>query len=424
MRRQRLYDWLRRGLILLLLASAVLLLRRTGYYDGIRSRLAAPLGIGAEPAAAAESAPPRMGEALLPMSVTVRADADSGRFGAQYDEKSVEAVVRSFAVDLGEALGSAGVPAACTESEMRACLDGCSLALRFDAPMPLELLAGWLGVEMSSAAAGRRAEMLCLSVSDARTRLSCRTAEGDCFLCDTAMSAEGFRSRAGQYAPNGAIYAWESDRVTGGGDLLLLTTPVRAAAARSAVPLPRSAETDAMLAAFGMNRFVASSYSESDGTVVFISEDSTLRIRPTGEVSFRRAALPDASEPGALTDAVSRALAVAEPCIVPMIGDGSLRFAGATVNADQRTVTVWLDYALDGIPVRLTEGHAAEIVLRGGRVLQATLALRQFTQTIERSQLLPWLQAAAIAGSAGGTPELIYADAGASTECMWVIADG
>ncbi len=422
MRRQRLNDWLRRGLILLLLVSAVLLLRRTGYFDGLRGRFAAPLGIGTEPAAA--GALSRTEEALLPVSVTVCADSGSGRFGVQYDDASVEAVVRGFSVDLGEALGSAGVPVPCTEEEFRACLDGCSLALRFVTPVPLELLAGWQGVEMSSEAAGRSAQMLCLSVSDARTRLSCRTAEGDCFLCATAMSAEGFRSRAGQYAPNGALYAWESDRVDGGGDLLLLTTPVRAAEARSSVPLVRATETDAMLTAFGMNRFVASSYSEADGTAVFISEDSTLRIRPTGEVSFRRAGTPEAGEAGALTEAVSRALAVAEPCIVPTIGDGALRFAGATENADQRTVTVQLDYALDGIPVRLTEGHAAEIVLRGGRVLMATLQLRQFTRTIERSQLLPWLQAAAIAGSAGGTPELIYADAGASTECMWVIADG
>ena len=39
MRKQWIRDWGRRLVIAALLASALLLLRRTGYYDGIRSRL-------------------------------------------------------------------------------------------------------------------------------------------------------------------------------------------------------------------------------------------------------------------------------------------------------------------------------------------------------------------------------------------------
>jgi hypothetical protein len=85
---------------------------------------------------------------------------------------------------------------------------------------------------------------------------------------------------------------------------------------------------------------------------------------------------------------------------------------------------VLLDYAVDGIPVRIADGHAAEIVIRGETVVQARLSLRRFTRTAERTELLPCLQAAAIAASAQGRPELIYADAGEATECMWVVTDG
>ena len=77
-----------------------------------------------------------------------------------------------------------------------------------------------------------------------------------------------------------------------------------------------------------------------------------------------------------------------------------------------------------GIPVRLASGHAAEIVMRGSTVVQARLQFRRFARGEERTEMLPWLQAAAIALDAGSVPALIYADAGDATECMWVIADG
>ena len=424
MRKQKLRDWGRRLLIVLLLVSAALLLRRTGYYDGIRSRLGRSLAIRTERSAGADTALPHPIELMTPLAVTVRAAEGGGRFGAQYDAAQTLSVFQRFSVDLSEALGSAGAPAARTQAEFRAGMDRCCVVLHFSSPMPLELLSGWLGVEMTSAAARDAAQVLCLSAAEDEAYLSYRTEDGAYYACTTAVNTEGFRGRAAEYAPNGTLYGWESDRLADGGDFLLLPALPDAPVLQSAVPLPRGEETDALLTALGMNSFLTSSYTEYDGTVVYISDENTTRVSPSGWIFFRRAAAPETGAPEDITTAVSRACQAAEACLGRNSGDGALRFAGVTRNDAQQSFTVLLDYAVDGIPVRLASDHAAELVVRGGKVIQARMLLRQFTRTDVLSELLPALQAAAIAQRAQGRPELVYSETGGATECVWVIENG
>lgn len=424
MRKQILADWGRRLLIAALLVSALLLLRSTGYSDGIRSRLERSRSSRTEQSTGAENTMPHPIEAMTPLSLTVCSTDNGGRYGTAYSALGPAEVFQRFSLDLGEALGSAGAPAPCTEEEFRACLNRCSVVMEFLCPMPLELLSGWLDVEMSSAAAQHSARLLCLSAAETETLLCYQTEEGTRYLCATAVNTEGFRGRTAEYAPNGAIYAWESDRLPDGGDTLLLTELPAPAVISSALPLIRERETDAMLSAVGMNSFVTNSYSEADGTVVYISDEKTMRIDPGGQVFFRRAGTPETRGAVDLTAAVSRAMQIAALCMAPYAGDGALRFAGADVFPEQQSCTVRLDYTVDGIPVHLASGHAAEIVIRGETVVQAQLQLRRFVRTPARTELLPCLQAAAVAAAAQGTPELIYADAGEVTECMWVVVNG
>ncbi len=149
-----------------------------------------------------------------------------------------------------------------------------------------------------------------------------------------------------------------------------------------------------------------------------------MRFSPTGELFFRRAATPAAESTADVADVVSRAWQAAERCLGQLAGDAALRLSGAVYNPSQRSYTVTLDYFVDGIPVRLASGSAGEIVVRDDTVIQARLQLREFTRTQARTKLLPCLQTAAIAERQQRQPELIYADGGEATECMWVMADG
>ena len=419
-RNQKLRDWLRRGAIVLLLISALLLLRHTGYYTGFREMLTG----GAERSESARTDEPAAAPAAIgvrPVAVTVCGPEGGARYGAAYDE-TTEAVLRRFSVDLGEALGSAGDPAPCSEADFRRRLDDCCVCFHFAAPMPLELLADWLGTDLSGAAADSAA-LVCLSVSGTETVLSYRTPEGEYYICSTAAKPDGLRARAAEYPPNGAQYAWETDRI-GDGDALILPNAPAPAVVKSALALPAGAERDALLTAMGMNSFVASSYTEADGTVVYVNDETTLRLSPGGTAVFRRASGPDTRGYDSMTASADAAWKLIERSIGATAEDAVLCLSGVRWNESQHTYTVFADYMVDGIPVSLASGHAAEIVMRGETVLQARLQFRRFTKTEERTHLLPWLQAAAIALERGSSPALAYADAGEATECMWVIADG
>lgn len=419
MREQKLRDWLRRGLIVLLLASALLLLRSTGYYDGFREMLVGQ----SERTETVSGAAPQASVSVLPVAVTVRGPDSGARYGAAYDGESTSAVLRRFSVDLGEALGSADNPTEIGEADYRLQLDGCCVCFHFAFPLPLNLLSGWLGTEMSGAAAADSAVTVCLCASETDTKLCYRTPEGMYFSCATAAKPDALRSRSAEFPPNGALYAWESDRLEGCESLLLQDAP-HPAVVTSAVELPNGEETNALLQTMGMNSFVTNSYSEADGTIVFVHEETSLRINPTGTVFFRRAADQNEHGDAALSEAVNAAWRTAEQTIGSSCGDGGLLFAGVSINETKQTRTVLLDYVVDGIPVRLASGHAAEIVLSGNTVIQARLQLRRFSRTEEQTTLLPYLQAAAIAAAQQAEPELIYADAGTETACIWVIADG
>ena len=422
MTKQKAIDWLRRGAIVALFVTALLLLRHTGYYTGFRDML---MG-GAETGGSAETGAgelPRAAVNVQPLAVTVCGPEGGARYGAAYDENTAT-VFRRFSVELGEALGSADSPVEIDEAAFRESLSGCGVSFRFAAPLQLRLLAGWLGTEMSGAAAQDSAALICLAASETEVALCYRTAEGSAFRCATAARPEALRARTAEYPPNGALFAWETDRVEDG-DFLMLQTPPAPAVVKSAVTLPQAEERDALLRAMGMNSFVASSYTEADGTVVYVNDETSLRLNPSGTVFFRRAASPDAGDGGAdLAAAADIAWRAAERSIALSCGDAALTFSEASYSESQRTVTVYLDYTLNGIPVSLSSGHAAEIVLRGETLIQARLQLRSFALTEETTTLLPYLQAAAIAAARDAEPALEYVDVGDAMECMWVIANG
>ena len=289
MRKLTLRDLGRRALIALLLVSALLLLRSTGFYAGFREKLRADRIESGQSADAGTSAATHTAVSVQPIAVMICASDGGARYGTAYDGETTAAAFRRFSVDLGEALGSADAPAAISEETFRETLSACGVCVRFANPVPLRLLSGWLGTEMIGAAAGDSAATVCLSASEEQTVLSYRTPEGGAYRCATAVRPEGLRSHTEEYSPNGAIYAWESERLADGGDAVILPGAPQPAAVKSAVVLPFGEETDALLRTMGMNSFMASSYTEADGTVVYVYEENSLRISASGAAFFIQA---------------------------------------------------------------------------------------------------------------------------------------
>ena len=412
----------RKLLILTLLVSAALLLRETGYLSGISRRFRP--GESTDMTNAASLADPRPAGMAQPQAAVV-CGADGGRYGATYDREAVMGVFQRFSVDIVEALGSAGPPESMTPEDFQDCLSRNGVLLRFYGSQPLALLSVWLGGEMRGEAATYRAQLLCLCADGEEVALCFRTEEGDYYRCTTAVSQEGLQARTGEYTPNGAGYAFELPLLSGSdGCAVILDGAVRSAVVQCGIPLPSGEETDALLEAVGMNSYGARSYTEGDGTVVFVGDGMTLRLAPTGAVSFRRTGAAGNAGSYSLTGAVTAAWALAEQSIGKSCGDAVLFLADVQENEGQRMCTVSLDYAVNGIPVRIADRHAAQIVFQDGVPVQAALTFRRYMLTEEQETLLPGLQAAAMAAKADATAELIYPDGGESMHCIWVKSDG
>jgi len=425
MNKQTLLSIGRKLLIIALLAGAVFLFRETGYSAAVQKKLLPASAESTVQGTGAEQGSTKPNGTAQPMAAVVCLP-EGGRFGAAYHAETVNAMFYRFSAELGEALGSAGTPTEMTETDFyEACLGGCGVYLRFFCPQPLTLLAAWLGTEISSPAENDQAELLFLRMAESDVELCYRNEAGTYYRCTTAVGTEGLRSRMAEYSPNGISFAFENRLFSGSdGCMPVMEEMEERPTLKVSVPLPAGEELNALLQAMGMNSFVASDYSEADGTVVFVDEESTLRLSPTGSMYYRRSVLPARSEPQTLTDAVSIAWQVAEGSIGKSCGDAVLIFSGLEYTEAQNTVTVLLDYAVEGIPVRLAEGHAAEIVLRGKEIVSARLMFRRCALTEETALLLPFLQANAIAAAENATAELVYAGGGETMSCVWVKADG
>lgn len=413
----------RKALIVLLFTAAVLLLRETGYYAGLREKLQHG-GERQETLAGTESTgSARPAGAVQPMAAVVNLGG-SEHWGAVYDAERVTEIFRRFSADFAEALGSAELPEPLSEDRLYACLNSCGVYLRFYCSQPLELLSAWLGTEASREAAGRSAELMCLCADGGETLLCCRTAEGDCFCCKTAVSAERLCERTAEYSADATQYAFENKSLQGGDGCAVLCGGSRTVpAVNCAVPQLGTAEMNALLQSVGMNSYVTGSYTEADGTAVYIDEESTLRLSPAGSMNYRCPAFPAAEETRTLSEAVTLAWQTAENCMGASCGDGTLIFAGASCGENGR-YTVCFDYAVNGIPVHFASGHGAEIVLRGDRVIQARMQLCSFTVGEEMTALLPDLQAFAIAAAGDASAALCYTAGGETMYCNWVRADG
>lgn len=415
----------RRSLIVLLLVTAVLLLCRTEYYAGLRESIEGRRSQRLSAAAPAGTAvSERPAGTVQPMAAVVNTES-GGHFGTIYGEEDVAAVFQRFSADLGEALGSAGTPAGIAEEQFVAALSDCSVFLRFYCPQPMELLAAWLGAEANGGLVGCSAELLCLSVAQGKALLYWRDADGNYFCSETAASSERLRSRIAEYNGNGARYAYEEPLLNGGDSCGVLLAGVRTArTVRCTVPQYSDNETDQLLHAVGMNSFISSSYTETDGTRVFVSGDSTLRLSTAGVLLYRNPTFPDDNGTMTLADAATAAWQAAERCAGACCGDGTLIFSGISFSESQNSYTVRFDYAVDGIPVHASSGSAVEIVLRSGRIIQARMRLFQFSAAEETVTLLPDLQAFAIAAAEHASAQLCYSAGGETMNCDWVKTDG
>lgn len=348
----------------------------------------------------------------------------------KYDSKQLEETYRLFSIELGEALGSSGEPAMVPMREWEAALLGPGVFFDFLYEQPLDVLAGWLGMEVASSASDHTARYICLARDgDSLDLYYIREKDQAAYKCDTALSFGSISSKLEAYSLDNSTLAFELSEDY---DLLdpyfiVLSQLPDIYELKADNPLYAGIDEEDLLGLLNINSIVAIPYTEPDGTKVFVDGDTTLRIYPDGRAVFRLSGedglTVGASDVASTSEVVEKAYAIASDSIGRYCGMAEPCFTGITYNAETEVFTVTFDYSVNGLPVMCADGrHALEMKVKDGIVTNLSLYYREYSSTGSLfSPLLPEKQAVALVqAKGGGEPLLVYEDSGYSVSVTWL----
>ena len=411
-------------------------------YLGMVNLMAGGLdGLLHPPDAAGPAAPRPQESSAIAWPVRMAVSSWSGdsmmRQGVQYDREGCEQLFQPAASLLREALGSAGPAREISGREWQRAL-GRSSNLYFDflGDIPLRVLSGWLsGEERELEGTARRLVLTdqggqaALYYQDRETgKLYARPAE--------VVSADQLSAAVLGAVDNGAVFAFEQEQYALlDGNTMVLPQQPQPRIYAAANPLAGEGQEEGSLGgrlrellsalSFPENSYV---YSGTDGQVIR-SGSGTLRVYSGGTVTYA-AVQGESSRYLIPSQGTPTQLEAAEAC-----RQLAERSAGALAGAArlylremEQTAGGWrveFGYCLDGAQVQVgEEGYAASFLTEGGEITQFTLQLRCYTDTEERSIVLPErLSAAALEplDQQGGELLLAYWDTGGDTVAAgWV----
>jgi hypothetical protein len=360
---------------------------------------------------------------------------EGARYGVKYDEAGLSELYGRFSVALGEALGSSGNAEPVDEKEWKAALSGAGVYIDFLYDQPLSVLSGWLGSSINQVSASHTARHLCLARDGNDLAMYyIRSEDGQAYRCDTALDFPYISPQLENYAPNGAQFAFElgdSYKLLYPYAMLLKELP-EISSVTAGNPLHSKVTPDSLLSIFNMNSFVANSYTETDGSVVYVEgsaeSESTLRVSPSGRISYSQTGAENLKVPGSglvptTAQVIEAAFSLVNGSLGAWCGDAALGLSKIVYSPTNEAYTVCFDYIVNGLPVLLAGGErAAEIQVRHGAISKAVLNFREFALGSEVEEPLPEMQAAAVVASGGGgEPLMVYEESGNEIRPVWII---
>ena len=399
-------------LIVLLTCSALWLAAQGYFQDTGRSSGALP-------------APPETGENRLPdstgMARPLRIAANrvgenrEGRCLVQFDQKAVDDLFQRTAGLLVEALSSAQPPEEVDrETWEKALTELPGLTFDFRGEVPIPVLMGWLTGGTTPVTG--TVSTVTLAVEGEDVMLYYREEERDaCFASLTrAVNRTHLEEALASLSDNGAYYAFQTDW---GEDLdpdaLFQPNipPLPVYGARNPVSAG-GADMEALLSRLGIPLNTTSFYASGDelvarnGTDMFrLSELGSIHYENDGAPSGRFPVLP-LQNADRLTETVEACRSLTAATLLPTAGEARLFLA--SVQEQEDGVEVAFDYALNGMPVVLSSGHAARFLVRNGAILRFDLQFRSYADSGVTVPVMPPRQAtAALEAEAEGREELL-----------------
>jgi len=338
---------------------------------------------------------------------------EGGLYGAPQGSEEAQAIYERVRPVLAEALGSAGEFRRVTDSQFAAALKAETAAyLEYEGEIPIGLLAQWLGV--SCEAESRALHGVLLTVEEGGVRIYFRSVpDGALYCADTAAGEKTLLDAVAGYTANGAHFAFVDEEIARylPQESIVMDPPHGICDLRASVP-EFTAGSEAMktlLETVEYNAYTARKYEDLDGTLVYVSEYSTLRIEQGGRITFSaketRGGLAvregeAASDSERMSAVVERARQVAEGFVSAVGGEGGVYLQRVSPVEDGYDVIFGV--AVREIPVG-AGGTSAEILIRvrSGVVTYADYSGLRYEVTEEQSFFLGHKQAAAASGLHG-----------------------
>lgn len=414
-------------LIVLLACSAVWLLART--------QLMGPVGrIWREEVPQAGPDQSESGsqmEAARPLSASAVLVQDGGviRSGVRYDEAACDALFQQTAGLLVEALSSAGEREAVGRREWeRALTASTGVCFDFQGKIPLEVLSRWLSGE-SSPLSGTVRRLLLADWRDAAALYFRDEEDGNYYRCPSqVVDLPRLEEALSGLTDSGAFYAFESESYSGLDPDTLFSRELPALAVYTVSNPVSGGQAALEELAGGLGFAINTNGVYYAGEWVARSGDDTLRLSSRGVLSYL------AGEGGGdhfrlsgdgLFDKVETCRRLAAAVLGSRCGQARLYLLDA--RETERGCEVRFGYSLNGIPVWLEEGCAADFLVEDGRVARFSMRLRSYAESGETTVMLPVRQAAAALAAGGQSGEellLMYADSGGETASAGWMAAG
>lgn len=406
--RERLRRWkepLKTLLIVLLAAAAIPLAAATGLFADLKpEETAAPLPTHSR----AEDLRPQA--AAVPLAAVITA-AGGLRCGLMADERAVTELYERIHISLSEALGSAEASELISEKRFRKLLEGQSLYLDYGCAPELSVLAAWLGASPEGCETYPVRRLLLCGAEDGTVQLAFLDETGDCRRCRTLADWSTLAALLAGYLPNGAEFAYENDSLPDSFPYQLLLPELPRL--RSLRPVDTGAQTaERMAARFLVQLGIENSYTEPDGSRVYLGESGTLRLEAGGAICY----YAEAGDAGPQADTPAECIELARQTLAALREglSGEERLSFASASQTEEGLLIRFRYLVAGLPVLQEAGAPAQVLLRDGALAELRLLPRRYALFGEAEQLLPAKQAAAAAGSllSGGEAALVYRDGG------------
>ena len=188
-------------------------------------------------------------------------------------------------------------------------------------------------------------------------------------------------------------------------------------------PLEEDETLESILMNLDISEHQQSSYTEGDGTRVFVDEDFTIRLNTNGTLIYTKTDIAAAASPMDESEAIERARARVASTVAQTCGSETGVYFELIEPIDNGGYRVLFSYVVAGGLVKFNDDqYAAAVTVLNGEVIDLTLFFRNYTVTNEKKQLLPEIQAAA---ASDGAFLLSYLDNGSDTriEPVWIASD-